>query len=231
MPDQQKGLPMEQLLHGLMRFQTEVFPQQRELFERLASNQQPKVLFITCADSRVVPELITQSGPGDLFICRNPGNIVPPYGQITGGVSAGIEYAVMVLGVRHIVVCGHSDCGAMKGVLHPESLENIPTVRSWLRHAEVARHVVDETYPQIDEPATLDALTDENVVAQLDHLRTHPAVAARLASGQIELHGWVYRINTGEVFAFDGENGRFTRIEGSCLPVATPRPRRLATAS
>src|SRR3982751_6268271 len=118
-------LSMERLLKGVSTFQREVFPQHRELFERLAAKQNPMALFITCADSRVVPDLITQSDPGDLFICRNAGNMVPPYGEMNGGVSATIEYAVVALNIRHIIVCGHSDCGAMKGVLHPEAVEQM----------------------------------------------------------------------------------------------------------
>src|SRR5262245_41103473 len=135
---------MERLLRGVTKFQTEVFPAQRPLFEGLASGQSPEALFITCADSRIVPQLITQSSPGDLFICRNAGNMVPPYGELHGGVSATIEYALCVLNVKHIIVCGHTDCGAMKGILHPEAVADMPTVRSWLAHGEVARRIVNE---------------------------------------------------------------------------------------
>ena len=141
---------MERLIDGYARFRQHEFPKHQEMFEKLASGQQPQALFITCADSRVVPEFITQTGPGDLFVCRNAGNIVPPYGQINGGVSAAIEYAVLALGVRDIIVCGHTDCGAMKGMMHPECLDAMPTVRSWLRHADVARHVVEENCRHAD---------------------------------------------------------------------------------
>jgi carbonic anhydrase len=222
---------MKRLIEGHARFRREEFPKRRKMFEKLASGQTPQALFITCADSRVVPEFITQSEPGDLFVSRNPGNIVPPYGQINGGVSAAIEYAVLALDVRNIIVCGHTDCGAMKGVLSPECLGSMPTVQSWLRHAEVARHVVEENYRPQDTAAALQALIEENVVAQLDHLRTHPAIAARLASGQLELHGWIYRIATGEITAFDRQSGRFAAIGDGNLPVATPRPRLCAPAA
>ena len=133
---------LQQLLQGFRRFRQKVYPQQQALFKRLASAQSPSAMFITCADSRIVPELITQSDPGTLFVTRNVGNVVPPYGQMNGGVSTAIEYAVLALGVQHIIVCGHSDCGAMKAVLNPASLDGMPTVRAWLRHAEVARSVV-----------------------------------------------------------------------------------------
>src|SRR5688572_19481788 len=183
---------MERLIQGVAKFQRDVFPEKQQLFEELASGQSPEALFITCADSRVVPDLITQTNPGDLFICRNAGNMVPPYGELHGGVSATIEYAVCALNVQHIIVCGHGDCGAMKGILHPEAVAHMPTVRTWLSHGEVARHVVKENYPNLSGDDALRAITEENVIAQLAHLRTHPSVAARLARGTIGVHGWVY---------------------------------------
>lgn len=144
--DKQRGESAEEALRniveGLQRFRDEVFPQQEELFKKLAHEQKPRAMFITCADSRIVPELITQSSPGDLFVTRNVGNVVPPYGQMNGGVSTAIEFAVMALGVHHIIICGHSDCGAMKAVMDPQTLERMPTVKAWLRHAEVAKVVV-----------------------------------------------------------------------------------------
>ncbi len=165
------------LVDGFRRFRAEVYPEQQALFARLAKAQQPRAMFITCADSRIVPELITQSSPGDLFVTRNVGNVVPPYGQMNGGVSSAIEYAVMALDVQHIIVCGHSDCGAMKAVLDPAGLQRMPTVKAWLRHCEVARSLVEQNCSCTAGEA-LGVLTEENVVAQLDHLRTHPSVAA-----------------------------------------------------
>ncbi|MGE1076266.1 carbonic anhydrase, partial [Pseudomonas fragariae (ex Marin et al. 2024)] len=156
-------------------------PQKEELFKKLATAQSPRAMFITCADSRIVPELITQSSPGDLFVTRNVGNVVPPYGQMNGGVSTAIEYAVLALGVQHIIVCGHSDCGAMRAVLNPASLEKMPTVRAWLRHAEVAKSMVEDNCDCANEGESMKVLTEENVIAQLQHLRTHPSVASRMA--------------------------------------------------
>jgi carbonic anhydrase len=216
---------MERLLRGVTKFQTEVFPAQRPLFEGLASGQSPEALFITCADSRIVPQLITQSSPGDLFICRNAGNMVPPYGELHGGVSATIEYALCVLNVKHIIVCGHTDCGAMKGILHPEAVADMPTVKSWLAHGEVARRIVNENYPNITEQAKLHVITEENVVAQLEHLRTHPSVASRLAGGKVALHGWMYHIHSGQVDAWDSHRARFVPIEQYSLVSSTPRAR------
>jgi carbonic anhydrase len=213
---------MERIVQGVSRFQRDVYPRQRELFEQLARKQNPGALFITCADSRIVPDLITQSDPGDLFICRNAGNMVPAYGEVNGGVSATIEYAVVALKIRHIVVCGHTDCGAMKAVLHPEATAGMPTVRSWLAYGEMARRIVDEAYPDLSEEAKLHALIEENVVAQLEHLKTHPSVAAGLAMGEMSLHGWVYHIRTGVVDAYDREEGRFVPVEQCRLESARP---------
>ena len=183
-------------------------------------------MFIACADSRIVPELITQSSPGDLFVTRNVGNVVPPYGQMNGGVSTAIEYAVLALGVHHIIVCGHSDCGAMRAVLNPQSLEKMPTVKAWLRHAEVARTMVHENCDCADESSSMHVLTEENVIAQLQHLRTHPSVASRMANGQLFIHGWVYDIETSSIKAYDADKGCFLPLDGSHpIPVATPKAR------
>lgn len=216
---------MEKILEGVKEFQRDVFPEHRELFEQLASKQNPEVLFITCADSRVVPDMITQSKPGDLFICRNAGNMVPPYGEVHGGVSATIEYAVLVLGIRHIVVCGHTDCGAMKGVLYPEIVESLPTVKTWLNHGELARRIVTEHYAELPEERKLAVLTEENVVAQIQHLRTHPSVASRLAGGQMSLHGWIYDIGEGKVRAWDPNANAFVPIEEYDLDSVRPGAR------
>lgn len=209
---------MDRLLRGLSKFQTVLYPKQKHLFQQLANSQSPEFLFVACADSRVVPQLITQSDPGDLFICRNAGNMVPPYGEVNGGVSATIEYAVLALDVKHIVVCGHSDCGAMRAVQNPEKLRRMPTVASWLRHGDRARHVVEEKHPNLTGEAQLDLLTEENIVAQLDHLRTHPSVAARLSTGRLQLHGWFYRIETGQVEAYDARLGQFVELRDVAPP-------------
>jgi carbonic anhydrase len=222
---------MERLIQGVAKFQRDVFPEKQQLFEELSNGQSPEALFITCADSRVVPDLITQSNPGDLFICRNAGNMVPPYGELHGGVSATIEYAVCALNVKHIIVCGHSDCGAMKGILYPEKVADLPTVKTWLSHGEVARRMVKENYPNLPEHAALEVITEENVVAQVEHLRTHPSVASRLARGRIAIHGWVYNIRTSHVSAWDAQKGRFVPLEQYCLIDSAPRSRILTSAA
>jgi carbonic anhydrase len=227
----QTGVSMDRLVQGVAKFQREVFPQKQQLFEELAGGQNPEALFITCADSRIVPDLIMQTNPGDLFICRNAGNMVPPYGELHGGVSATIEYAVRALNVEHIIVCGHSDCGAMKGILHPELVADMPTVQTWLSHGEVARRMVTENYPNLPEAAKLDVITEENVVAQLEHLRTHPSVAARLARGTLSIHGWVYDFRTSHVSAWDAPKGRFVPIEEYSLVSSVPRSRLVTSAA
>ena len=166
---------------------------------RLPLPQKPHSLIVACADSRVDVETITNSGPGDIFITRNIGNMVPAYGEMLGGgVSAVIEYAVSALGVQHIVVCGHSDCGAMKGLLHPEAVETMPTVKQWLINGKAALSVA-EGLQKTDGRELMPVLTEQNVLMQLAHLKTHPAVADAMARGALTLSGWVYDIGSGEV--------------------------------
>ncbi len=192
---------LEELKAGVRQFRTEVYPEHEAAYLKAASEpQRPHALFITCADSRIDPELITQSRPGELFVTRNIGNLVPAYGEMLGGVSAVIEYAVMALKVRHVVVCGHTDCGAMKGLLNPDGLENMPTVKSWLRNAQAALSVADSLANQDEKPTDLmRRLTEENVLLQLQHLRTHPSIAGAMAREELSISGWVYDIGLGEV--------------------------------
>ncbi len=209
--------PIQRLIEGVAQFSRTVFPARRELFHRLAAGQTPTTLFITCADSRIVPEMLTQTDPGDLFVCRNIGNVVPAYGEMMGGVSAVVEFACVALGVSDIVVCGHSDCGAMKAMLDPGAplLRDMPTVSSWLRNVDSARSVVAATLPDLEGEARVEALVSQNVRTQMGHLRTHPAVAARVAMGQVALHGWVYDIKTGEVMAVDDTTGAWRPLVGT----------------
>lgn len=203
---------MQKLVRGVDKFKREVYGRNKELFERLAEGQSPSTLFITCSDSRINPNLLTQTEPGEVFILRNAGNIVPAHGCCAGGEAATIEYAVTALGVSDIVICGHSLCGAIKGLLDPSSLETLPAVRSWLAHADATRAVLRANYPDIKGDALLNIAIQENVLVQLKNLQTLPSVAARLASGNINLHGWVYKFETGDVFAYDGESGQFGRV-------------------
>jgi carbonic anhydrase len=196
-------MSVEKLLGGISRFQKHVYPKHQDLFEKLALGQRPDALFITCADSRIDPCLLTQTKPGELFICRVIGNIVPPYPDKLGGVSATIEYAVGVLEVGAVIVCGHTDCGVMRGALNPEALADYPNVTAWLRFAEVSHRESDPS------PEFLLSLAEQNVVAQLKNLRSHPSVAERLKTGDLALHGWVYHIGSGTVTAWDEESKKF----------------------
>jgi len=204
---------MPKFAAGVVRFQNEVFPEKQALFERLSAGQSPEALFITCSDSRIETAMITQTEPGELFICRNAGNIVPPHTTHTGGITASIEFAVSVLKVPHIVVCGHTECGAMKGAMNPEGLEGLPHVREWLNYARAAKEIVDELGADLDDEARMKMLLEQNVILQIQHLKTHPSVAKRLAKGDLELHGWVYDIRTGEVEAWDEKAGRFAPVD------------------
>lgn len=204
---------MQKLIAGVRKFQSEVFLKKRDLFARLSRNQQPHTLFITCSDSRIDPTLLTQSEPGELFILRNAGNIVPSYGGVLGGITATIEYAVALLGVQYIVVCGHTDCGAMKALLNPELIHDLPALRNWMIQADTTRRIVRETYGHLKDDDLLVTTIQENVRAQLDHLKTHPTVAAQLRRGLLSIHGWVYSIPTGDIWTYDEQKQEFFPLD------------------
>ena len=203
---------MDDLIEGVQEFQAEVFQERQALFERLKSGQNPDALFITCSDSRVNPNLITQTDPGQLFIIRNAGNIIPPHGAANGGEGATVEYAVIALDIRDIIICGHSHCGAMRGLTHLEELSEMPAVTRWLRHAEATRLVVRQKYPHLYGEELQTQAARENVLIQIANLQTHPTVAARLAIGELKLHGWMYHFETGEVSAYSPTSRRFVPI-------------------
>jgi carbonic anhydrase len=203
---------VQKLIRGIHEFQNEDFVPLQGLFEQLAKGQNPETLFITCSDSRIDPNLLTRSQPGDLFILRNAGNIVPPHGATNSGEAATIEFAVAALGVKDIIICGHSHCGAIKGLLEPELVASLPAVSSWLSHADKTRRIIRENYGHLDGDRLVTATVEENVLVQLENLRTHPAVGSRLVRGDLHLHGWVYKIESGEVFAFDVASGQFVPL-------------------
>ncbi len=195
---------MEQIVKGILKFKQDIYPERKDLFGVLADmGQSPEVLFITCSDSRIDPNLLTGSSPGDLFICRNAGNIIPPHSNETGGMTASIEYAVAVLGVRHVIVCGHTDCGAIKGALDLSALKGLPHVKEWLGHCRSAMEIVRERNDipgdQCVDAAHLNEAIEQNVLQQVQHLRTHPVVAAKLATDKLSVHGWVYDIKSGSI--------------------------------
>lgn len=202
---------MKDIIDGFLKFQKDAYPERIKLFKDLASQQSPRALFISCSDSRLVPELVTQREPGDLFVIRNAGNIVPSYGPEPGGVSASVEYAVAALQVSDIVICGHSDCGAMTAIATCKCLDHMPAVAGWLRYADSAR-VVNEARNHFGPQAKVEAMVRENVIAQLANIQTHPSVRLALEEGRVTLHGWIYDIESGLIEAFDGSTGTFVSL-------------------
>jgi carbonic anhydrase len=200
---------LEKLVQGVHSFQLEHFEAHKILFEKLAQGQTPRALFITCADSRIDPNLITGSQPGDLFVMRSVANLVPQYGNHSAE-QAGIEYAVKVLAVPDIVIMGHSDCGGMKALLNPERLNALPAVSDWLTNAFETQAQACETSPV--EAVLLDQLTKNNVVEQLRHLSGHPSVAEAIAKGKLKTHGWLYDIESGAVNYLDQRRQQWYKL-------------------
>ena len=225
---------MQRLLEGYARFRAKVYPQHSKLFEKLAKGQQPQALFICCSDSRVMPELVMQCDAGDLFPCRNAGNLVPPPTETCSGVAATVEYAIRVLKVPDVIVCGHSDCGAMKGILENEKLESLPIVRSWLEHAGPASKWLTRTLKGVTSMSfeeRLQAVTEANVIAQVQTLKTHPAVDEALKKGTVAVHAWMYDIASGNIRRFDPQLGTFCALlaEGpSSAPVEAKQELKIA---
>lgn len=203
---------MHHIIKGALQFQQEAFNKHAELFSKLANSQAPEALFITCSDSRIDPNLITDANPGELFICRNAGNIVPPHARHAGGITASIEYAVQALGIKHIIVCGHSDCGAMRAAMDMGSLKEFPHVCNWLANSEAAIAVVKNKHADESPEEKLDRLIERNVILQIQHLATHPYIASRLATDEIELHGWVYNIGSGGINCWNAGQQAFIPI-------------------
>jgi carbonic anhydrase len=208
------GARVDRLIEGHRRFLSSVFPNRRHQFQLLADRQAPEYLFITCSDSRIVPDLILGTGPGDLFITRNAGNVVPVGAGDVDGVTATIEYAVEVLKVKHAILCGHSDCGAIKAAVNRTHLESLPKARRWLNHVEGAFTHRQPLDPADGEHAELGSLIRGNVVAQLHNLRVQPSVARALVERRLEAHGWYYDILTGRIERYDEDQRRFVPLLG-----------------
>lgn len=222
---------MKKIVEGIHNFQSSDFQEHQDFFQSLAQGQSPRALFITCSDSRIDPSRLTQTSPGELFILRTAGNIVPPYGSVDGGEAATIEYAIAALEIKNVIVCGHSYCGAMSGLLALDKLESLPAVKAYLKHADATRRIIVENYSHLtDFDERLYCTVEENVLVQLDNLRTHPTVAAAIGRKQLELHGWVYRFETGEVFTFDPDKHDFALLE-DVKPAVTDLLRPSSTAA
>ncbi len=204
---------MNPFLAGYMKFRREVFPAQEGKYRSLAKHQKPHTLFVTCSDSRIMPSDLTQTAPGELFHCRIVGNLIPAHGNSAGGVTSAIEYSVMVLGVQNIIVCGHSDCGAMRAFSHPEKLTELKAVRAWIEHADSAVAMAREHHCHLDGDEFLAALSKENVISQVRHLKTHPCVASRLRKGTLQIFGWYYDIGQGTIEQFDDATEAFVPLD------------------
>lgn len=212
---------MQRLVEGIHYFQKIDVPSHRQLFEGLSQGQRPMACFITCSDSRIDPNRITNTNPGELFIVRNAGNIVPPHGTSNNSEAAAVEFAIAKLGIQDIIVCGHNHCGAMDGLMQPAGLAGMPAVRSWLRHAAATRHIIQSSYSHLTGEAMLTAAAEENVLVQMEHLHTLPSVAVGLNRGEVRLHGWMYKLETGEVFAYHPLQRQFLPIELAAQPVGS----------
>ena len=202
---------MQKIVKGYLEFKESGFEKRKDLFAKLSNSQNPEVLFITCSDSRIDPNLITQTEPGDLFVIRNAGNIVPPYTLESDGIVASIEFALVALGVKHIVVCGHSNCGAMKGALNISGLTALPKVKGWLNYCSEAVTVVQSRESDLKSDK-LNSVTQENVLLQIRRLEQYPEISKRLTTGDIEIHGWVYEIADGTIKCFNSEKQRFINL-------------------
>jgi carbonic anhydrase len=214
---------VKKLIRGLDKFRQTYVSSHQELLGQLAHAQKPRVLFVACSDSRVDPTLITDTDMGELFVIRNAGNIIPPYGAANGGEGATIEYAISALDIEQVVVCGHSNCGAMKGLLKLNKLQkDMPLVYDWLKHAESTRRLVMENYAHYNDEDLMDMLVAENVLIQIDNLKTYPIVRTRLHQGRLKIYAWVYNIETGEVLAYDARTHTYIPPEGQLLEEETP---------
>ncbi|MEM8637255.1 MAG: carbonic anhydrase [Cyanobacteria bacterium P01_G01_bin.54] len=217
---------MKRLIRGLDEFRRTYVPEHQELLEQLSHGQKPRVLFITCSDSRVAPSIITSTDMGELFVIRNAGNIVPPFGAANGGEGGTIEYAITALGIKQVIICGHSHCGAMKGLLKLNKLQaDMPLVYDWLKHAESTRRLVLDNYAHQSGEELIETLVAENVLIQIENLKTYPMVRAKLHQGELNIYGWIYEIETGEVLAYDAETHTYLPPQSQLLEENGSAPR------
>lgn len=210
---------MKKLIRGLREFKSGYFSTHEELFEQLSHGQKPRVLFITCSDSRIDPNLITQAGLGELFVIRNAGNIIPPFGATNGGEGATIEYAIQALDIQQIIVCGHSHCGAMKGLMKLDSLRvDMPLVHDWLKYAEATRRLVKDNYSHCEGEELLEIIIAENVLTQIENLRTYPVIRSKLYQGKLSIYAWIYQIEAGEVLVYDPQQHAYVLLQNQLPP-------------
>lgn len=212
---------MKELITGIREFQSKYYQEHRALFEELGHGQNPRVLFITCSDSRIDPNLIVQAEPGELFVIRNAGNIVPPFGSANGGEGATIEYALQALNIDQVIICGHNHCGAMKGLLKLNKLqEDMPLVYDWLKHTEGTRRILKDSYSQYSGEDLVEIAVMENILTQIDNLETYPIVRSRMQQGRLHVYGWLYEIETGEVKSYNHATQQFEPPQSLLYPEA-----------
>jgi len=209
---------LKKLIQGIVEFRQKVLPDYRATFAKLALGQTPDALFIACSDSRVVPNLFASTDPGDLFVVRNVGNLIPPCdskGVSTADESeaAAIEFAVLNLQVRHIVVCGHSECGAMHALVQGRERVTSPNLRAWLRHAE--QSLTEKAKDLLDEAPKErhNHVSQLNVLEQMAHLKTYPSVQSKMKEGKLRLYGWWFELSTASVYMYEDQVKRFTLID------------------
>ena len=206
---------MEKLYNGIHKFKESYFKKEKNFFKRLSKGQTPEVLFITCADSRIDPNLVTQSKPGELFIVRNVGNIIPPYDAIKdkNSVAAAIEFAVLDLKVTDIIICGHSNCGAMQALYKDKrEFNNMPHLKDWLKIASPVIDVVNTFYSGLSTKSRLRITEEENILFQIKNIQTYPFVDQLLKEGSLHLHGWYYDIRTGNIYAYNPVINIFEKV-------------------
>jgi carbonic anhydrase len=208
---------MKKLIRGIVDFRRNVRPSCKDVFARLALGQRPDALFIACSDSRVVPNLFASSDPGDLFVVRNVGNLVPSCSGPANGdgnaEAAAIEFALHALPIADIIVCGHSECGAMGALLRGRTPLASPFLENWLRHADGSLRRLDSGVPLGGDWPRHNQLSQHNVLEQLDHVQSYPLVRERLESGELRLHGWWFDVREAEVYDYDVDQGRFRLID------------------
>jgi carbonic anhydrase len=209
---------MKKLIRGIVDFRKNVRAGYKDVFARLALGQRPDTLFIACSDSRVVPNLFASSDPGDLFVVRNVGNLIPPCGAPErrageNSAAAAIEFGLDALPITDIIVCGHSECGAMRALAGGRDQLELPYLKGWLRHAEGSLRRLDSALPGDAHLERHNRLSRVNVLEQLEHLKTYPAVHERIQAGRLRLHGWWFDIKEADVYEYGAEDGGFRLID------------------
>jgi len=209
---------VKKLIRGIIEFRKNVLDEYRETFAKLALGQSPDTLFIACSDSRVVPNLFASTNPGDLFVVRNIGNIIPPFigthhENFDESIAAAIEFAVLILKVSYIIVCGHSECGAMQALMRSKPNNETPHLEHWLQHAKTALNPLQDYPPSSSKIAPHNHLSQINILQQIAHLKTYPSVKQRLEDKTLSIYGWWFDIAHADVYAYENDLKKFVLID------------------